>query len=74
MKLLHLNVHVIQVQVFTQSRFGKAEIQFAQYCIHDFKKENLIYDDVLSFDVESGSATNDEHGGWSDFEELTEED
>lgn len=54
--------------------YGKAEIQFAQYCIHDFKEESLIYDDVISFDVESGSATNDEHGGQSDFEELTEED
>lgn len=65
------DIHRYTVQFIAS---GKAEIQFAHYCIHDFKEGSLVYDDVISFNVESGSATNDEHGGWSDFEELTEED
>ena len=53
---------------------GKAELQFAQYCIHNFREERIIYEDVMSFDVESDRETNDILGGWSDYEDVTEDD
>lgn len=51
---------------------GKAEIQFAQYCVH--KVENIIYENVLPFNVEADGVTNNVCGGWSDYEDLTDED
>lgn len=52
---------------------GKAEIQFAKYCIHDVEK-TIIYEDVISFDVEKDGMENDICGGWTDYDELTDED
>lgn len=63
------NIHRYTFQVIAP---GKAEIQFAQYCLH--KVENVIYEDVKSFDVEADGLKNSTCGGWSDYEDLTDED